>query len=586
MGAVFLSFCLLCISYSVTALTFRPFSPLSSFSSFSKNVLRASKYQLQNPLQRLQSQKLQRGNRLQLSASISFTDERTFLETKTNQRLLYTLPNSPVPVESVVSYIHKWAEEATEQGTSITANKNTEGVIFSFSPSPNSYLNVFVDSFGTYSEDRTFADESGGLTVYIRTSFGLLASEEHSAEQKKKDQVHSLIKMVAQNLIDSLANDIGSLIMNIPSQEDRKEPTPQEKEEQLLEEMEREQDEYDRMMEGEDENELRSQVYAEQQSEQQSERQSERESGQQSAQEGGQNGILNEKKIEKKEYKGFARSAPSSTSIPSTSTPPTFSTPASASSASSSSSSSFSSSSSSFPPSSPSSSASPPLRSSSADFFTSSFSETENQQQQQRYNQREREIEYRKEQLRKETLPTDQSIMQEWSTEIVTEEENLKFKDDMRMRRERSEAEEDSFDNGLVDFDSVRRVIENEENEEEENENGRETFVWNDGDRKNVPQVIETTVVKEEKNVSETTVNTEKNVPQKPEEKIVPQMVAVKIVPQQDVKNIPQSEEKNVLSEDVSLERNGGEQELYVWRNVDTDTSVIIDFIQGMILLL
>ena len=189
--------------------------------------------------------------------------DRIYQESKANQRLLYTIPNSPVPIESVVSYIHKWASEATSTGSSIKSTTNTEGVIFSFSPSPSSYLHVFVDN----AAELGFLDNESS-TIFIRTSFGLLENTTGAVEeQRKKVQVHSLVKMVAQNLIESLANDIGSLIMNLPESSIEKDLSPAEREEQNLVELEMEQEEYENNMQEDDDQVLRAQVHADQQAE-------------------------------------------------------------------------------------------------------------------------------------------------------------------------------------------------------------------------------------------------------------------------------------------------------------------------------
>jgi flagellar biosynthesis GTPase FlhF len=199
--------------------------------------------------------------------SNSVVIDRIYEESRANQRLLYTIPNSPVPIESVVSYIHKWASEATSTGSSIKSTTNDKGVLFSFSPSPSSYLHVFVDNAGELG-----LSDTEGATIFIRTSFGLLESAAGAVEeQKKKVQVHSLVKMVAQNLIESLANDIGSLIMNLPESSIEKELSPAEREEQNLAELEMEQEEYENNMQEEDDQLLRAQVHAEQQAEQQTE---------------------------------------------------------------------------------------------------------------------------------------------------------------------------------------------------------------------------------------------------------------------------------------------------------------------------
>ena len=113
-------FCLCLIHFTSIAASFR----------FHRNPAIVSRHQL----------------RFLAAESNSVVIDRIYEESRANQRLLYTIPNSPVPIESVVSYIHKWASEATSTGSSIKSTTNDKGVVFSFSPSPSSYLHVFVDN--------------------------------------------------------------------------------------------------------------------------------------------------------------------------------------------------------------------------------------------------------------------------------------------------------------------------------------------------------------------------------------------------------------------------------------------------------
>lgn len=198
------------------------------------------------------------------NSNILIDDAKKMEEIKRNQRLLYTIPNCPVTRTSVVDYIHNWAVEQTVTGTSIQANKNENGVFFTFKPSPNSYLNVFIDSI----------NQNDYFDVLIYSSFGL-----YEVEGDLKKNSHSLIKFVAQNLIDSLVNDIGALIMNTPENPVQRGDTldfleiEKNKEELLLKEMEREEKEYNDSEEIYQEELLRAQVHAEQQKEEEQKQQ-------------------------------------------------------------------------------------------------------------------------------------------------------------------------------------------------------------------------------------------------------------------------------------------------------------------------
>ena len=430
--------------------------------------------------------------RLQTSVSVainSFADERRYFEqAKANERLLYTIPNSPVPVQSVVSYVHKWALEASATGSSVKSSEKEDGVNFSFSPSPNSYLNVYVDSDGIFPADGT------GANVFIRTSFGFLEERQVISveDQKKKAQVHSLIKMVAQNLIESLANDIGSLIMNLPSEsedfpEGRRELSQQEREELQLEELEREQAEYDENMSNEDEQNLRSQIYSEQQREQQLE-------------------SLKEEKII----------------------------------------------------------------------------------------------------IEEANLPTEKELMKEWTADTVSEEENSEFLAEMRMRKEAStnnvnEEEADVFkdesevfnnnnigDNNIRNDDiSVKEIVRRNANSLGVNENGIDEMDSDDSleDINEIQAFMEKIQMTEMSEIvtADTVLQTQiaekisRNVPPILTEKITknnpePFMDNVR---ENFVKNIPQAE-------GITKETKNTDFNVYSWKSVDTDRSVIISYIQGM----
>ena len=300
-------------------------------------------------------------SRLSVADTNSVVIDRIYEESRANQRLLYTIPNSPVPLESVVSYIHKWASEATSTGSSIKSTTNDKGVVFSFSPSPSSYLHVFVDNAGELG-----LSDSEGATIFIRTSFGLLESAAGAVEeQKKKVQVHSLVKMVAQNLIESLANDIGSLIMNLPESNVEKELSPAEREEQNLAELEMEQAEYENNMQEEDDQLLRAQVHAEQQAEQQAEASTQNQN----------------KKEHQKQH--------------------------------------------------------------------------QNDQDQDATEKRKKErLEFDMKAM-KESLLTEKEMMKEWTADVVTDEENRQFIEEMRIRNSEKNNEDSEFDASLFDNESL-----------------------------------------------------------------------------------------------------------------------------------
>ena len=430
----------------------------------------------------------------------SFADERRYFEqAKANERLLYTIPNSPVPVQSVVSYVHKWALEASATGSSVKLSEKDDGVNFSFSPSPNSYLNVYVDSDGIFPADGT------GANVFIRTSFGFLEERiiDSVEDQKKKAQVHSLIKMVAQNLIESLANDIGSLIMNLPSStsedfpEGQREMTPQEREELLLEELEQEQAEYDENMSNEDEQNLRSQIYSEQQAEQ----------------------LLESEKLE--EVK----------------------------------------------------------------------------------------------------LPTEKELMKEWKAEAVNEEENKEFLAEMRIRKEASLTDENNeeahifkdvsefFDNVNKDDNNIRsddmfvkEIIRRNANSMGDNENSTDVMDSDDSyedineiqafmnkmqmsemsDMVTPDNDLQTLMTeKVPRNVPQTLIGKgTKNIPEPFMNNV--EETFVDKVPETFVKNVPETFVKNVPeATEISEEIRKKSFNVYSWKSVDTDKSVIISYIQG-----
>lgn len=374
--------------------------------------------------------------------------DRIYEESRANQRLLYTIPNSPVPLESVVSYIHKWASEATSTGSSIKSTTNDKGVVFSFSPSPSSYLHVFVDNTGGLG----LSDNEGG-TIFIRTSFGLLESAAGAVEeQKKKVQVHSLVKMVAENLIESLANDIGSLIMNLPESSVEKELSPAEREEQNLAELEMEQEEYENNMQEEDDQLLRAQVHAEQQAEQQAE--------------------------------------------------------------------------------------------------VSTKNQREHQKQPQNNEEQDDSEKRKKERLEfdlkamKESLLTEKEMMKEWTADVITDEENRQFIEEMRIRNSEKNNEDFEFDASLFDNESLG-ITEIDIQDE---------IVDADVD------TVETSIIEMEDTTST-----------KPyaEESVRAPVDAIDTTKIEDV--VP-----------ALIDNGNKDNTVYSWKSVDTEKDVIISFIQGV----
>ena len=365
----------------------------------------------------------------------SIVIDRIYQESKANQRLLYTIPDSPVPIESVVSYIHKWASEATSTGSSIKSTTNDKGVIFSFSPSPSSYLHVFVDNAGELG-----LLDNEGTTVFIRTSFGLLESVAGAVEeQKKKVQVHSLVKMVAQNLIESLANDIGSLIMNLPESSIEKELSPAEREEQNLVELEMEQEEYENNMQEDDDQQLRAQIHAEQQAEALT---------------------LTQEQHQK------------------------------------------------------------------------------NDEQETTENRKKERLEYDMK-IMKESLLSEKGMMKEWTADVITDEENRQFIEEMRIRNSEKNSEDFEFDSSLFDNASlgITDVIEN-----------------------SVDAVEASMVEVEVENISSTKQHSEE-------------------IEHATLNPIDITETENVAL--VINDHENKDETVYSWKSVDTEKDVIISFIQG-----
>ena len=110
--------------------------------------------------------------------------------TDSDTRLLYTIPTSLVKRQAVVAYVHSWASESTNVGRAIRATLTPRGVRFLFVPSPGSHLDVLVDELGD--------------DITLSTSVVM---------QGGNSNVQSLIRFSAQSLVDSLANDVGTLIM-------------------------------------------------------------------------------------------------------------------------------------------------------------------------------------------------------------------------------------------------------------------------------------------------------------------------------------------------------------------------------------
>lgn len=122
---------------------------------------------------------------------------------------IYAIPLSLVSSEAVVRYLQKWATESTiSTGTAISFQQKFNGVRFLFTPAPLSYLDFDVTHHHT--------DINNKETSYSVTSEQEMILEmTFAAHEKDSVQAQSLVKLAAQNLYESLVNDIGALIMNV-----------------------------------------------------------------------------------------------------------------------------------------------------------------------------------------------------------------------------------------------------------------------------------------------------------------------------------------------------------------------------------
>ena len=108
-------------------------------------------------------------------------------------KTLFTLSKSQVRPASAVGYLYKWGSEMVMLGSSIKCIHKDNGVRFVFQPVPGSYLDIIVDQ------------EANKDHSIVRSVLFL---------KNGNDNVRSLIRFSAQNMIDSLLNDIGSIIMS------------------------------------------------------------------------------------------------------------------------------------------------------------------------------------------------------------------------------------------------------------------------------------------------------------------------------------------------------------------------------------
>ena len=121
---------------------------------------------------------------------------------------IYAIPRSLVSSEAVVRYLQKWATESTiSTGTAISFQQKFNGVRFLFTPAPLSYLDFDVTHADLNNNEETSNSVVSEQEMLLEMAF--------AAHEKDSVQAQSLVKLAAQNLYESLVNDIGALIMNV-----------------------------------------------------------------------------------------------------------------------------------------------------------------------------------------------------------------------------------------------------------------------------------------------------------------------------------------------------------------------------------
>ena len=121
---------------------------------------------------------------------------------------IYAIPRSLVSSEAVVRYLQKWATESTiSTGTAISFQHKFNGVRFLFTPAPLSYLDFDVTQHTNLHNEVTSYSVASEQEMILEMTF--------AAHEKDSVQAQSLVKLAAQNLYESLVNDIGALIMNV-----------------------------------------------------------------------------------------------------------------------------------------------------------------------------------------------------------------------------------------------------------------------------------------------------------------------------------------------------------------------------------
>ena len=160
--------------------------------------------------------------RLQSTTTDDSVESNAFRITKAP---IYAIPRSLVSSESVVRYLQKWATESTlSTGTAISFQQKFHGIRFLFTPAPLSYLDFDV----TPADDlnRSNEERSNGASEFIPSEQEMLLEMTFAVHEKDSIQAQSLVKLAAQNLYESLVNDIGALIMNVKEEDSGDFPLP------------------------------------------------------------------------------------------------------------------------------------------------------------------------------------------------------------------------------------------------------------------------------------------------------------------------------------------------------------------------
>ena len=166
-----------------------------------------------------------------MNIDINHANKVTTTSNTIRQFDLFAFPSDVVSLPAAIKYIRKWGRKSTELGNAIVMTPKDKGIRFVFTPSPESFLDIYAQvcptsflSTPTISVSNTVLNAISSEVYTANEGVVEKGTEKEAVGEEiiisaalciqadSTAQVQSLVKFASQNLVEQFSNDIATLM--------------------------------------------------------------------------------------------------------------------------------------------------------------------------------------------------------------------------------------------------------------------------------------------------------------------------------------------------------------------------------------